>query len=50
MDNHFPRLTLWTDPQGRSVLLELRRYVMEKLQISPQVDSLYSDVMTSHYY
>jgi hypothetical protein len=50
MDNHFPRLTLWTDPQGRSVLLELRRYVMEKLQISPQVDSLYSDVTTSHYY
>jgi hypothetical protein len=50
MDNHFPRLPLWTDPQGRSVLLELRRYVTERLQIPAQVDSPSSAVTASHYY
>jgi hypothetical protein len=31
MDNHISRLTLWTDPQGRAALLELRHYVLERL-------------------
>jgi hypothetical protein len=31
LDNHLLRLTLWTDPQGRGSLLELRRYALEKL-------------------
>jgi hypothetical protein len=49
LDNHLPRLTLWTDPQGRAVLLELRRYVMEKLPTSPQDESANSEVTTSPY-
>jgi hypothetical protein len=39
LDNHLPRLGLWTDPQGRQTLLEFRRYVLEKLiaaAIEPQ--------------
>jgi hypothetical protein len=36
LDNHIPRLTLWTDPRGRASLLELRRYVFERLLESPQ--------------
>jgi hypothetical protein len=31
LDNHLSRLTLWTDPRGREVLLELRRYVLGRL-------------------
>jgi hypothetical protein len=31
LDNHLSRLTLWTDPRGRDVLLELRRYVLGRL-------------------
>jgi hypothetical protein len=50
LDNHVPRLTLWTDPQGRAALLELRRYVMERLPISPQSESANSEVTTSPYY
>ena len=50
MDNHFPRLTLWTDPQGRSLLLELRRHVTERLPISPQVESANSEATASPYY
>jgi hypothetical protein len=36
LDNHLPRLTLWTDPQGRAFLLDLRRYVLEGLGRSIQ--------------
>ena len=36
LDNHLPRLTLWTDPQGRATLLELRQYVLERLLRSAQ--------------
>ena len=36
LDNHLPRLTLWTDPQGREALLELRHYVLEGLRQSTQ--------------
>jgi hypothetical protein len=31
LDNHVPRLPLWTDPHGREVLLEFRRYILEAL-------------------
>jgi hypothetical protein len=31
IDNHLPRLSLWTDPAGRASLLELRRYVLGRL-------------------
>jgi hypothetical protein len=50
LDNHLPRLTLWTDPQGRAALLELRRYVMERLPISPQGESVNAEVTASPYY
>jgi hypothetical protein len=29
--NHLSRLTLWTDPHGKVLLLELRRYVLDRL-------------------
>jgi hypothetical protein len=50
LDNHLPRLTLWTDPQGRAALLELRRYVMERLPISTLSEAARSEVTTSPYY
>jgi hypothetical protein len=31
LDNHLLRPTLWTDPQGKASLLELRRYVLDRL-------------------
>jgi hypothetical protein len=31
LDNHLSHLMLWTDPQGREALLELRRHVLERL-------------------
>jgi hypothetical protein len=31
LDNHISRLLLWTEPEGRVALLELRRYVLEGL-------------------
>jgi hypothetical protein len=33
LDNYIPRLTLWTDPEGRERLMELRRYVLEALAV-----------------
>ncbi len=39
LDNHIPRLTLWTDPQGKETLLELRRCVLEGLLASAQAAS-----------
>jgi glycosyltransferase involved in cell wall biosynthesis len=50
LDNHLPRLTLWTDPQGRAALLELRRYVMERLPTPPQGEAANAEVITSPYY
>jgi hypothetical protein len=32
LQNHLSRLTLWTDPQGRAILLALQRYVLERLR------------------
>ena len=36
LDNHLSRLTMWTDPQGKAFLLDLRRYVLEGLGRSAQ--------------
>jgi hypothetical protein len=36
LDNHIPRLALWAAPQGRATLLELRRYVLERLCLLTQ--------------
>jgi hypothetical protein len=50
LDNHLSRLTLWTDTQGRQALLELRRYVLEGLQVAtPETTSLL-DVKASPYF
>jgi hypothetical protein len=41
LDNHLSRLTLWTDPEGRAALLELRRYVLEAMgQSTPQPENI----------
>jgi hypothetical protein len=50
LDNHLPRLTLWTDPQGRAALLELRRHVMERLPFSAQGEAANAEVITNPYY
>jgi hypothetical protein len=49
LDNHLPRLTLWTDPQGRAALLALRRYVMERLLILLLGESAASENTTNPY-
>ncbi len=36
LDNHLSRVTLWTDPQGREDLLQLRRSILEPLLRSAQ--------------
>jgi hypothetical protein len=50
LDNHISRLALWTDPQGQAALLELRRYVMERLPVPLQTGSSMAEVKTSRYY
>lgn len=50
LDNHLSRLTLWTDPQGRASLLELRRFVLEKLLTSAQDMSPISSTKGRSYY
>jgi hypothetical protein len=48
LDNHIPRLTLWTNPQGRDTLLELRRWVLEGLlAIAPEASPPHSMKATS---
>jgi hypothetical protein len=49
LDNHLPRLTLWTDPQGRASLLELRHYVLERLLASTHQVAPSSAVKSSPY-
>jgi hypothetical protein len=50
LDNHLSRLTLWTDPQGRASLLELRRSVLEKLITSAQDMSPILSTKGRYYY
>ena len=50
LDNHLPRLTLWTDPQGRASLLELRQYVLRRLHEATQEPSSPVDVRPLRYF
>ncbi len=50
LDNHLSRLTLWTDPQGRASLLELRRSVLEKLVLSTRQSYAETAVGGSNYF
>ena len=36
LDNHFSPLALWTNPEGRASLLELRQYVLRRLHEAAQ--------------
>jgi hypothetical protein len=50
LDNHLSRLTLWTDAHGRTTLLELRRYVLERLLASAQEAGPPTDVTAPAYF
>jgi hypothetical protein len=50
LDNHIPRLTLWTDPEGRESLLQLRRVVLEKLPQTNQQPASSTDVKAGFYF
>jgi len=50
LDNHISRPTLWTDPQGREALLQLRRYVLERLYQAAQQPAAPPDVKTGAYF
>jgi hypothetical protein len=50
LDNHIPRLTLWTDLQGRAALIELRRYVLDRLLASAQAVGPPPSMMAISYY
>jgi hypothetical protein len=50
LDNHIPRLTLWTDPEGRESLLQLRRVVLEKLPQTTQQPASSTDVKAGFYF
>ena len=50
LDNHISRLTLWTDPQGRESLVELRRYVAEGLARATGVVGAVSDLKARFYF
>jgi hypothetical protein len=50
IDNHMARMIMWSDPQGRASLLELRRYVVEKLLASSQAPNTFSVVEAIPYF
>jgi len=50
LDNHLPRLPLWTTPQGRASLLELRQYVLRRLPQATVDPSSPSDTKAAPYY
>lgn len=50
LDNHISRLTWWTDPQGREHLLQLRRYVLERLHQAAQQPSGLADVKAGAFF
>jgi hypothetical protein len=50
LDNHLPRLTLWTNPQGKASLLELRQYVLGWLYEAMREPPAPSDVKARAYY
>jgi len=50
LDNHIPRLLLWTSPEGRESLLQVRRMVLEKLPQTNQQSAVSSDVKAGFYF
>jgi hypothetical protein len=50
LDNHIPRLTLWTDPEGRESLLQLRRISLEKLPQPNQQSASSIDMKAGFYF
>jgi hypothetical protein len=50
LDNHLSRLTLWTEPQGRRSLVELRRYVSEGLLKATGEVCTVADVKARSYF
>jgi hypothetical protein len=50
LDNHIPRLTLWTGPEGRESLLQLRRIVLDKLPQTHQQSASSTDVKAGFYF
>jgi hypothetical protein len=50
LDNQIPRLTLWSDPEGREALLEMRRYVLEALVIAEAATQPSASLKAPHYF
>lgn len=50
LDNHLSRLSLWTDPQGRVHLLELRQYVLKRLYEATREPSSPPEVKAIPYF
>ena len=49
LDNHLSRLPLWTDPQGKASLLQLRQYVRGRLLAGTPQQTSSSEVKSSPY-
>jgi hypothetical protein len=50
LDNHITRLPLWTSPEGRESLLQVRRMVLEKLPQTNQQSPAASEVKAGFYF
>jgi hypothetical protein len=50
LDNHLSRLALWTSPQGRAALLELRQFVLRRLHEATQEPSSPIEVKANFYF
>jgi glycosyltransferase involved in cell wall biosynthesis len=50
LDNHLPRLNLWTDPQGRQTLLGLRRYLLQKHFTAASEPQPLPDIKIDNYF
>jgi hypothetical protein len=50
LDNHLSQLALWTSPQGRASLLELRQFVLRRLHEAAQEPSSPIEVKANSYF
>ena len=50
LDNHLSRVTLWTDPQWREALFQLRRFVLDPLFKSAQRPDIIPEVRAGLYF
>jgi hypothetical protein len=50
LDNHLSQLALWTSPQGRATLLELRQFVLRRLHEATQEPSSPIEVKANFYF